>query len=657
MLAEIGVIEIAEINSDGDMRGRPVTGPARLIDVVAERGAPALGLGARAVVRFTRTETGTTEARILRALGGQPDRVVGIYRRAGDGGRIEPTDRKLRNEFRVARADAAGAEDGEIVVAELIDGTRLGLPEARVVERLGDSANPRGFSLIAIHSHGIPTAFDREALDLAAAAKPVSLGRREDLRAIPLVTIDGADARDFDDAVWAEPDPDRTGGWHAIVAIADVAWYVRPGDALDRAAEERGNSVYFPDRVVPMLPEALSNELCSLKPGVERACLAVHLWIDGDGQVHRHRFSRGLMRSAARLTYKSAQAAIDGRTDAASSPLRDEVLRPLYGAYDALERARKKRGTLDLDLPERRIVLAPDGRVAGIEPRARLASHKLIEELMIAANVAAAETLERLRLPCMYRVHDAPDPAKLAALHEFLASLDIAGLTLAKGQVVRPRHFNVILHHAAGTPYETLLNQLVLRSQAQAAYSPGNLGHFGLALRAYAHFTSPIRRYADLLVHRALIAGLGFGEDGRAESAERFAALGVQISMTERRAAAAERSAADRYTAAFLDRHVGAEFGARINGVTRAGLFVTLSQTGADGLVPMRSLLGDYYDHDEARHRLVGRRTRRRFTLGDAITVRLSEADTVTGSLRFEVQDADATRPGKDLRKMLNKRD
>jgi ribonuclease R len=644
-LPEIGVVEITEIDIDGEMHGRPLAGRERDLIVVAERGAPSLGVGERAVVRFARREEGGWEARIIRALGGAADRVLGVYRLGREGGRLEPTDRKVRSEFRIASGDSAGARDGEIVLAEVRPSDRMGLPEARVIERLGDSADPRSFSLIAIHTHGIPTAFSPEALAVAERAKPVALGAREDLRQVPLVTIDGADARDFDDAVWAEPDPEHEGGWHALVAIADVAWYVRPDDALDRAAEERGNSVYFPDRVVPMLPEALSNELCSLKPDVERACLAVHLWLDSEGRVHRHRFLRGLMRSAARLTYEEVQAAIDGRPSATAAPLLDRVLRPLYGAFAAFERARRKRGTLDLDLPERRIVLSEDGRVIRIEPRARLDSHKLIEEFMIAANVAAAETLEHLRRPCLYRVHDSPDPAKLDALRKFLAGINIAGLALAKGQVVRPRHFNEILHKVAGTPYATLVPQLVLRSQAQAVYSPMNIGHFGLALRRYAHFTSPIRRYADLLVHRGLIAALGLpGSESEPVGGKDLAVLGEQVSLTERRAAAAERSAADRYTAAFLADRVGERFAGRINGVTRAGLFVTLAETGADGLILMRSLPGDYYDHDEARHRLVGRRTHRSFTLGDEVEIRLAEADTVTGSLRFELLEAEPPR-------------
>ena len=645
-MPEIGIVEITGVDLDGEIQGRAigVTGEAPNIVVVAERGAPALGVGERAVARFTRTEANQYEARILRAVGGAPDRVIGIYRVSREGGRIEPTDRKVRTQFRVAAGDTKGAAAGEIVVAELLGQPGMGLPAARIVERIGDSTNPRAFSVIAIHSHGIPVSFPKAAIDVADAAKPVALGDRADLRGVPLVTIDGADARDFDDAVWAAPDPERDGGWHALVAIADVAHYVRTGDALDAAARDRGNSVYFPDRVVPMLPEALSNELCSLKPGVDRACMAVDLWIDADGHLTRHQFRRGLMRSAARLTYEEAQAAIDGRPSDKTAPLLDRVLKPLYGVYRALERARAARGTLDLDIPERRILLDPSGRIARIEPRERLESHKLIEELMIAANVAAAETLERLKQPCMYRVHDSPEPERLTALARFLDGIGIHGLTLARGQVVRPQYFNAILRRAKGTPYERLVNALVLRSQAQAEYSPENLGHFGLSLRRYAHFTSPIRRYADLLVHRALISGHHFGHDGLPQPVGDFKALGAHISMTERRAAAAERSAADRYTAAFLAERVGVEFAARINGVTRAGLFITLDETGADGLIPIRTLPDDYYIHDEAHHSLKGRRWDRIYVLGDPVRVRLAEADTVTGSLIFAITEDSSRR-------------
>jgi ribonuclease R len=497
---------------------------------------------------------------------------------------------------------------------------------------------------VLFRSRGIPVDFSHDALAQAERAGPVSVEGRVDLRDTPLVTIDGADARDFDDAVWAEPDGDASnpGGWHLLVAIADVAHYVRPGDPLDKAAGERGNSTYFPDRVVPMLPEAISNGWCSLRPAEERGCMAVHIWIDAHGNKLRHRFVRGVMRSAARLTYEQVQAAADGRPDELTAPIVQSTITPLYGAYRLLLAARIARGALDLDLPERQVIIGDHGHIDRIVPRARLDSHKLIEEFMIAANVAAAETLEEKRTACMYRVHDAPAPDKIDSLREFLGSL---GYKLAKGQVLRPKHFTQILDKAAGTPHAQLVSQVVLRSQAQAVYSPHNIGHFGLALRRYAHFTSPIRRYADLLVHRALVSALRFGPDGLPAGAEAaFENIGEHISMTERRSDAAERDAQDRFVAAFLAARVGASFAGRISGVTRFGLFVTLDDTGADGLVPIRTLPADYYAHEEARHRLVGRSSGRVYALGDTVEIRLAEADAITGGLVFELLEEGVAR-------------
>jgi ribonuclease R len=630
-LPEICVLEITGIDDDGELLAKPlvpVRGEAPMIRVLPGPEGGAAGVGERVAARLSRIDAGHYEARIIRALGAGPERILGIFRSTGEGGVVEPTDRKAKDDYLVLLADAGGASDGELVFAETLPARRLGMKRAKVIDRLGDMADPRSISLIAIHAQGIPVEFPAEAIAEAEAAQPVALGSREDLRAVPLVTIDGADARDFDDAVWAARDGEL---WHLVVAIADVAWYVRPESALDRAARERGNSVYFPDRVVPMLPEALSNDLCSLRPDEDRACLAMHMWLDGDGRIRRHRLARGLMRSAARLTYEEAQSAIDGRPTKRTRGLVEPVLAPLYAAWRLLDRARAKRGTLELDLPERKVVLGKDGQVAKIEPRARLDSHRLIEEFMIAANVAAAEALEAMRQACMYRIHDAPAAAKLAALADFLEGIGIPGLKLSKGQVPKPRHFNQILAKVRGTPFQQVVHELVLRSQAQAVYSPENIGHFGLALRKYAHFTSPIRRYADLLVHRALLMELPALEP------KEFAALGEQVSMTERRAATAERDALNRYVVAFLADRAGARFHGRINGVQRFGVFVTLDETGADGLVPMKHLPEDYYVLDEKAQRLVGRRWGRTFTMGDPVEVALLEADTTTGSLVFEL--------------------
>ncbi len=641
-LPEVTVVEVTGTDEDGEVLGRPLAWsaegpPPRIYMAPDRRGTPALGRGDRVLARLRAIGAGQYEGRTIRRISEAPGKVLGVYTPAPDGGRIRPTDRRIKVEYAVARGDHGNAKEGELVLADVLPGHQLGLRQAHIVERIGHLGDPRSISLIAIVSRGIPVDFPAEALAQAAAARAVGLEGRVDLHAVPLVTIDGEDARDFDDAVWAEPDPDpaNADGWHLVVAIADVAHYVRPGDPLDRAAAERGNSAYFPDRVVPMLPEALSNGWCSLKPAEDRGCLAAHIWIDHAGHKLRHRFERGLMRSAARLTYTQVQAAQDGRPDALTGPLAVPVIAPLYGAFRALLKARLARGALDLDLPERQVVLGEHGRIDRIIPRPRLDSHRLIEEFMIAANVCAAETLEERRMPCMYRVHEEPAPEKIEALREFLASL---GYRLAKGQVLRPKHFAEILDRAAGTPHAHLVSEVVLRSQAQAVYSPDNRGHFGLALRRYAHFTSPIRRYADLLVHRALISALGLGAGGLPVGAEAaFARIGEHVSMTERRADAAERDAEDRFIAAYLASRVGARFSGRISGVTRFGLFVTLDETGADGLVPIRTLPSDYYVHEEARHRLVGRNSGRGYVLGDAVKVRLAEADMVTGGLIFEL--------------------
>ncbi len=652
-LPSVTVIEAIGRDPDGELLGRPAnwtrdTPPPTIYIAPFPGGHPSLGEGERVLARLKAAGEGVYEAQPMRVVGTAPRRVLGIYRPKVAEGRLVPTDKRAKREFVLRPENAGGAKNGDLVLAELLRGRdRLSLPQVRVVERL---SGPGSLSLISLFEHGIPIEFPKQALEQAEAAGPVSLGKREDLRKVPLVTIDGEDARDFDDAVWAAPETGKAGGWRVLVAIADVAHYVAADSPLDRSARERGNSVYFPDRVVPMLPEALSNGWCSLRPREERGCLAVEMTLDAEGRIKKHRFFRGLMRSAARLTYTQVQAAADGRPDATTAPLLDEVIMPLYGAYGALLRARMQRGTLDLDLPERRVVLDPKGRVSAIEARERLDSHRLIEEFMIAANVAAAEALETRQRPCLYRVHDGPDPVKVEALRQFLETLD---LRLARGQVLRPKLFTRLLEQVKDSAQEPLVNELVLRCQSQAAYSPRNLGHFGLALTRYAHFTSPIRRYADLLVHRSLISALGLGKDGLpADQAAALAETGEHISTTERRAAAAERDAVDRFTAAYLAERVGETMTGRIGSVTRFGLFVTLDESGGDGLVPISALPDDYYEHDEANHCLVGQRWGRAYNLGDRVTLRLVEASPITGGLILHVvEDSDrseADRSGKN---------
>ncbi|MGE0658080.1 MAG: ribonuclease R [Reyranellaceae bacterium] len=646
-LPEMIVLQVTGLDPDGEVLARPLQWEdgAELPHIVVapdRQGVPALARGDRILARLRRVGGRSYEARAVRFLGNQPLKVLGVFEEAGWGGRgrIVPTDKRARNEYTVEPEDRGEARPGDIVWVEPLGprGARGKAGRARILERIGSMNEPRTVSLIAIAAHDIPVDFGPEALRQAERCKAAPLGERIDLRSVPLVTIDGEDARDFDDAVFAEADDDpaNKNGWKLIVAIADVAWYVRPDDALDRSAARRGNSVYFPDRVVPMLPEALSNGWCSLRPREDRPVLAVHMRIDANGRLLSHRFQRAMMNSSARLTYTQVQAAHDGASDETTAPLLEPVIRPLYGAYRALLAAREKRGAIDLDLPERKTVIDEQGRIVDIAPRERLDSHKLIEEFMICANVAAAQALESRRMPCMYRVHEPPDPLKIEALREFLGTLDVP---FAGGRQVRPADFNGVLGRIAGTPQARMVNEMILRSQSQAVYSPDNLGHFGLALQRYAHFTSPIRRYADLLVHRALIAGFGMGEGGLPrEAGEGFPELGVAISGLERRAIAAERDANDRYVALFLADRVGASFLGRVNGVTRFGMFVTLDETGADGLVPISSLGREYFEHDERRHCLIGRSTGTSYFLGDKVRVRLAEAEPITGGLVFELE-------------------
>ena len=605
----------------------------------------AAGVGDRALLRVEKLEERDREGtvyrgRIIKVVDHAKTRVLGIFRALpGGGGRLIPVDKKQAGrELNIAKVDTKGAEDGDLVSVELVRSRGYGLASGKVKERLGSLASEKAVSLIAIHAHEIPQTFSPAALREAEEARPASLKDREDWREVPLVTIDPPDAKDHDDAVHAEPDPDpnNKGGYIVNVAIADVSFYVRPGSALDRDALTRGNSVYFPDRVVPMLPERISNDLCSLVPGQPRGALAVRMVIGNDGRKRSHSFHRILMRSAAKLHYAQAQAAIDGRPDDTTGPLLVPILKPLYDAYAVVKCARDERDPLDLDIPERKILLKPDGTVDRVIVPERLDAHKLIEEFMILANVAAAEMLEKKTLPLIYRVHDEPTLEKVHALQEFLKTLD---LPFAKSGALRPSLFNRVLAQVKGHDAESLVNEVVLRSQAQAEYSAENYGHFGLNLRRYAHFTSPIRRYADLVVHRALIKGLGLGEGAlpETETVESLSEVAAQISVTERRAMKAERETADRLIAHFLADRIGATFQGRISGVTRAGLFVKLSDTGADGLIPIRTLGTEYFNYDETRHALVGSRSGAMHRLGDIVDVRLVEAAPVAGALRFEL--------------------
>ncbi|WP_297371233.1 ribonuclease R [Acidocella sp.] len=624
-LPETALVEVTGLDRDGEAIARPVAwdGPGRppVIFMAPERrGAAALAPGARVLAKLRRVGPDKYEGRTIKRLEEHGGSIIGVFHpMTHGGGRIEPVEKRQKTEWQVPEGETMGAVDNDIVRALPLPGKPFGPKPARVTERIGSANDARSVSMIAIAQAGIPVEFPEDALKEARRARPVSLGKRADLRALGLITIDGADARDFDDAVFASAEPH---GYRLIVAIADVAHYVKPGSALERAARVRGNSCYFPDRVVPMLPEELSNGLCSLKPGEDRGCLFVEMHIDVHGNKLRHAFGRGMMRSSARLTYEQIQAEFEENPEQHAA---------LYAAFHALHEARERRGTLDLDIPERKVVLGEDGRVQSIKPRPRLAAHRLIEEFMILANVCAAEELERLRQACMYRVHAPPSAEKLDHLRSFLHTLDIS---LKAGDQLHPRELDRILKLVEGTKQAVLVNETILRSQSQAEYSPENIGHFGLALSRYAHFTSPIRRYADLLVHRALITGLKLGRDGLSpDDLAGFADTAEHITATERRAALAERDSTDRYLALYLQHRVGELFEGRVSGVTKYGLFVTLVESGASGFLSMANLPDDYWVHDEATQSLCGRKSRVVFSLAQELTVRLNEAKPMTGGL------------------------
>jgi ribonuclease R len=597
---------------------------------VVERGRKsALGVGDRILARTEEAGNGHV-AHVMKQLAKSTELLLGVVE--GEKGTerrwLKPVDKRIRTSTLIA--DMGEAAIGDLVLAE-----RSGRPPrmtARVSEVLGDPFAPRAFSMIAIHKHGIPDVFPEELLaDAERTARLHLASDREDLRHLPIVAIDPADARDHDDAVWAEPIDG--GGFRALVAIADVSYYVRPGSALDREARKRGNSCYFPDRVVPMLPENLSAGVCSLKQDEDRAALVCHLTIDAQGKVTGSRFARAVIRVAANIAYEDAQAAVDG----VKPHEQLAALQNLWACWGALHKARLARAPLALELPERRVILSPEGKITSIAERVTLDANRLIEDFMIAANVAAAQALEKKQSPVMYRAHEEPARIKLLALKEYIETFDIK---FALGQVVKPSTFNAILAKVDDEAIRAQIMEQVLRSQTQAYYTPEHIGHFGLALGSYAHFTSPIRRYADVLVHRALVRSHGLGEGGLTdEEAARMPLIGEAISQLERRAMEAERDTIDRYVASFLSERVGQVLETRITGVTSFGFFATVEGLGGDGLVPAATLGAEYFSHDESTHSLVGQTTGERYTLGDRLELRLAEADPVTGALRFELPE------------------
>ncbi len=629
----------SEFSPDGEPLLEPTNdefSPAPKI-ILDDSRAAKLAPGEQLLVRL-RKEDDFYIAKMMKRLDGKAQEMVGVVHITKGAPHLAPCTRQEGRKYPIKNLPP-DIEAGDLVLASISSSSHHGKRIAKIKQRLGEQGAPDTLSTLSIHSLQIPHIFPTEALQQARKELTVPpLGQREDLRHLPLVTIDGEDAKDFDDAVWAEHTEDE--GWHLIVAIADVAHYVHPNTPLDKEAYLRGNSVYLPDQVIPMLPEELSNDLCSLRPNKDRASFAVHLWLDQQGRLKKHKFVRALIKSHARLTYNQVKEALDGNPDKITAPLMDEIIHPLFGAFEELKKARQSRGTLDFDIPEQRIVFADDGNVAEVVPLIRNEAHMLIEEFMILANVAAAQQLEQRNAPCMYRIHEPPSEEKIAALRETLKGL---GLKLPKGQVVLPKTFSQLIEASKETPHHSLVSELALRSQMQARYDPSNAGHFGLNLTRYAHFTSPIRRYADLVVHRSLISSLDLGKDGLSGH-EIFEEMAKHISTTDRRAEQAERDVKARFISAYLQTHIGKEFLGRIRGVVNFGLFVELNGLGMDGLVPMSLLPNDYWVFEESKHQLIGRRTRHTYTLGDPITVRLVDVNPLANSVTLEVSEGPKTK-------------
>jgi len=636
--------EITGFDSSGALIARPLeynddqSTPQIIIPKNADHISPPIKIGDIVVVKLKKAAGHTYNGEIVKRLSHSPNRIVGFYQTKGMGlgGILTSVDRRIRDRFYVSKQDGLNAENGSIVLADVISFRKE--DKAKIIKVLAKSDTPFAATIISAYQHSVPLVFPEAAIKEANAIKSPTMEGREDLRPLPLVTIDGEDARDFDDAVWAEPDQDKAnrGGWHLIVAISDIAWFVRPNTALDKSARERGNSVYFPDRAVHMLPENLPVKFASLLPREDRPVIACHLWIDRAGHPLRKKFTRAMIKSAARLNYHEVETVLNGGKPPSSvKPEIAALLNVLKGAFKSLQQYREERGCLNIEGKETQISLNDKGQITAITEREDLESYQLIEEFMIAANVAAAETLEELNFPVMYRVHDKPSEEKISLLNDFLDSLNIEPKIPANPT---PKDFNDVLAATIDTKNQSSVNEMVLRSQSPARYSPENIGHFGLSLKSYAHFTSPIRRYADLLIHRSLIDGLRLGEGGFSDAPD-MEEIADHITFTEKRADEAERDAESRYIALYLQDKIGTVLKGTVAGLSHAGLFIRLIESKGEGFCPMHNLHYEYFLFDEETNTLVGQNSGKTYHLGDPVTVELEEVNPVTGSIILSIAD------------------
>lgn len=631
------LLEVGEESGFGDLMARAVESryaKHKIYIIDNKRIKPVLQCGDRFIGNIINKQGTYWVKPVIRTsmFGVSQDTVRGVMIKENGRYLLKSTEKNTKEECKIINPKMAN-------VGDFVSGFFTGSGRTKqfeIVKSLGKFDLNKATASLVLDKYDIPYEFSPAVIKEAANLPQFDKNIREDFTHIPFVTIDGEDSKDFDDAVFAER---KDNGFHIMVAIADVAFYVKPHTELDREAYKRGNSVYLPNMVVPMLPEILSNDLCSLRPKEERAAITCSMNIDLNGNILNYNFKRAVIKSAARLNYKEVQNAIDGNFNNNTLHIFKNVIQPIYEAYFAFDKAKKARGALELESDEIKIKIDKNGMVAKVEKYEIYTSNKIIEEFMVAANVCAAKALYGKNIPIMYRIHEKPLEEKLVDMKPLLQEL---GINLPDAPAIKPEHFNKVLELCAKKGYSDGISNLILRLQSQAKYSPSNIGHFGLALEDYAHFTSPIRRYSDILVHRALINAYNLPDGGGLEkeaTEKSFKEAGEHISQTERKAVNAERELVSRFLALYLEPSIGQDFEVKVSGVSTAGLFVKIESIGAEGLIPMRTMPDDYYDVEASNTMLVGRE--RSFAMGEKLMAKLVETSPVSGGMIFKYIDSE----------------